>query len=148
LRICLCITTGCSYPSAVSYTLYADNRTSGLQPRATFRSGSSILLGQIALTVNSNDSWCYDPILYIQVGTCSLLVDVPQSVFCNLSIDTFLPSQTTNSEQLRTPLRPVMTALVPQGDLPSRSDGNQEPTDLTENRIYIRTHGTFSAQVC
>ena len=41
-----------------------------------------------------------------------------------------------------------MTVLVPQGNLPSRSDGNQEPTDLTENRIYVRTHGTFSAQVC
>ena len=67
-------TTGCLYPAAVNYTLYADNRTSGLQPRAAFKSGSSILLGQIALTVNSNDSWCYDPILYIQVGTHACLL--------------------------------------------------------------------------
>lgn len=73
-----------------------------------------------------------------------------QAVFCNRFNEAgFLFSlQTSTSDQLLSPLRPAMTVSVPQGASSSRSDGNQEPTDLTENRIYVRKEGVFSAQVC
>ena len=45
------------------------------------------------------------------------------------------------------PLRPAMDVSVPQGDRPPRSDGNQEPVDLTETRIFSRLQGTQAVTV-
>ena len=45
------------------------------------------------------------------------------------------------------PLRPAMDVSIPQGDPLSQSDGNQQPTDLTQNRIFMRVQGTQSATV-
>ena len=45
------------------------------------------------------------------------------------------------------PLRPAMDVSIPQGDPLPQSDGNQQPTDLTQNRIFMRLQGTQSATV-
>lgn len=57
--------------TAVNYTLYADNRTSGLQPRASFNStGGSVISGQASLSVSTDPcSFRMDVIVYVGAGS-------------------------------------------------------------------------------
>ena len=56
---------------AVNYTLYADNRTSGLPPRATFNStGGSVISGQTSLSVSTDPcNFRMDEIVYVGAGS-------------------------------------------------------------------------------
>lgn len=64
--------------AAVNYTLYADNRTSGLAPRATFASsGGSVLSGQVSLRVsNAPCSFKWNETVYLDSSSVSDTVDI------------------------------------------------------------------------
>ena len=40
-----------------------------------------------------------------------------------------------------------MTVDIPQGAVPSATNGNTMPTDLSQNRLFGRLEGTLSAAV-
>ena len=53
---------------AVNYTFYADQRLSGLQPRAQFKNeSSSVMTGQVTLKVGGDSPECFNNIIYITV---------------------------------------------------------------------------------
>nr|WEL12720.1 integrin alpha 5 [Halisarca dujardinii] len=126
ITVCMSV-SGQRFPNPstidVDYTLLADERPSGLQPRAQFASSfSSSISDTISLTVAAAPE-CFSHTLYIlESAVQSDLQDVP--------------------------IRPSISVSIDQGTPPAVGDGSVNlMTDLRSNRIFARVEGTTFAQV-